>query len=163
MTIVEALFMAIPRFWPRAGIPMDVAAIDDQIVGDPIQVGLAERAIAQSQDVPCAPLIRAELEQDQCPVVSAGRCSQRRETGGRLDSRQPSAVLRPDAFIGVGQRLRWCGADGDVTRSVLLREDEVANEGGPGRKLDDVTRRGGVEGRLQVRAGRESNDCRSRA
>jgi hypothetical protein len=30
--LVEALFSAMPRFWPKRGIAVDVAPVDDQIV-----------------------------------------------------------------------------------------------------------------------------------
>ena len=43
--------MAMPRFCPRVGIAVDVAAIDDDIVRQPVPARLRGRTVAERDDV----------------------------------------------------------------------------------------------------------------
>ena len=139
------------------GIAVDVAAIDDQIVGHAIEAGLREGAVAERQDVSGAGLVRSEFEEHDRPVMSARGGAQRRRPIRRLQPRQPASVLRPDALADLRQAFGCLGANRDVAGAALLRQDEVPGERRARRQFDDVSRNRTIEHRLKIASGGHLN------
>ena len=137
------------------GIPVDETAVEDQIVGEGRGRGFAGPEFDQTIDKSARG--GSELDADEPEVMRARGGPQRAADAGPDDD---LGQRRPRIGAGnAGPRrregaIRGTGAHDDPPGAALVGERERARERRPGLQGDDIPSDGGVQGRLEIAAGR---------
>ena len=151
----DAALLALVR------IAVNVEAIDDQIVRRLRDRGLRARSVAERDQI--AATIALHFEEEQPPVVRAGRGLDRRAAAARTDDCERTGVGGRHPRAVTGQATVAFGAHGNhraATRA-LRRQRERAGECRPRRERDRVARRRVVESLLKVATRRDRDRRRA--
>ena len=151
--VTPAPFSAMPRFCPSEGIAVDVEAIQFDRVRHVCRLVLRRGSVADLNDVAVALVVGLELEEQQAPVVCAGRRAQRRGCVTGADLREQGRVRRCHARAGRRLPVAVRRADRDDGGSTLDWQDVVADVGRASLEQDRVAGLRRVDGGLQVAAG----------
>ena len=135
---------------------MDVAAIDDDVVGHVGKRSLRRRTAAECQHLAVSGRGALQLHEHQAPVMRAGRRLKDRLCVGRSQLRERPRGLDRDSppFAEVVGARR---SNGDELRAVLVREREVADVGSSAFERDRVAGPRIHQRGVQIAAGGDRN------
>jgi hypothetical protein len=129
------------------GVPVDVAAVEDEVVGQSRHLLLLGRAQAD-EVLRVASFLWPHLDADEPEVMRARLRVQRRLRAGAHDGRHGGSMRGRDAGAWGRQAVHGGGAHYHPARAGLVRQREAAREDGARLQHDLVAGPGGVQGRL---------------